>query len=151
MGDAVGRTVVGAGRRGGHTELHLLGPVTGGRHRLVEQHGRPRTTTAAATRRTGSQANQAMAYGPNDERVAQLASLVDVAHVYHLEHADAQRIVDEQVDVIRGAWADVCDEAPLTADQRSTFLGRQFLNPSVFEHGRNDSSRLRLSWGRRER
>jgi serine/threonine-protein kinase HipA len=84
--------------------------------------------------RTGSQANQAMAYGPNDERVAQIASLVDVAHVYHLERTDAQRIVDEQVDVIRGAWDDVCEGAHLTADQRSTFFGRQFLNPSVFEH-----------------
>jgi serine/threonine-protein kinase HipA len=85
--------------------------------------------------RTGSQAHQAMAYGPNDERDARIVPLVEASAVYHLDKADARDLVNEQVEVIRGAWDEVCDDAHLTAQQRATFLGRQFLNPSVFERG----------------
>ena len=83
--------------------------------------------------RTGSHADQAMAYGPNGERGARVSSLIDAAAVYHLDTAEARDIVDEQVHTIRDGWDEVCDEAHLTAEQRSTFLGRQFLSPTVFE------------------
>jgi serine/threonine-protein kinase HipA len=76
-----------------------------------------------------------MAYGPNDERDARIVPLVEASAVYHLDKADARDLVNEQVEVIRGAWDEVCDDAHLTAQQRATFLGRQFLNPSVFERG----------------
>lgn len=38
---------------------------------------------------------------------------------------------------IHGYWEPVCDEAGLNRVQRSGFLGRQFLNPFVFETGRS--------------
>jgi len=38
-----------------------------------------------------------------------------------------------QIETIRHACDDVCDEAQLTALQRSTFVGRQFLNPFAIE------------------
>jgi serine/threonine-protein kinase HipA len=83
--------------------------------------------------RTGGEANQAMAYGREGQRVSRIAGLVEAAEVYHLDTIAARAIVDAQVQVIREAWEEVCDEAHLTALQRSTFLGRQFLNPVVFE------------------
>ena len=83
--------------------------------------------------RTGTVADQAMAYGPGGERSARLAPLVANAGVYHLNETEARDIVNRQVATIRHAWDEVCDEARLTAEQRSTFLGGQFLNPSIFE------------------
>ena len=82
--------------------------------------------------RTGGDANQAMAYGRQGQRAARIASLVEAADVYHLDPADARAIVDTQIHVVRDAWDEVCDHARLTAQQRSTFLGRQFLDPSIF-------------------
>lgn len=52
--------------------------------------------------------------------------------MYHVDTAAARAIVEAQVQVIRETWDEVCDEAHLTALQRSTFLGGQFLNPFVF-------------------
>lgn len=83
--------------------------------------------------RAGGIAEQAMAYGPRGERAARLAPLVGVAATYRLDAAAAVRIVEHQEEVIRSAWEDVCDEAGLTRDERAAFLGRQFLNPSIFE------------------
>lgn len=83
--------------------------------------------------RSGATAAQAMAYGDGGERRSQLAPLVDAARVYHLDRHDARAIVEHQEHVIRSEWDEVCDLAELTAQQRSTFLGGQFLNPYVFE------------------
>ena len=83
--------------------------------------------------RTGGETNQAMAYGREGQRVSRIASLIGAAEVYHLDTVAARAIVDAQIQVIRETWDEVCDEAHLTALQRSTFSGRQFLNPSAFE------------------
>lgn len=83
--------------------------------------------------RSGGVAAQAMAYGPADERAARIAPLVEAAPVYHLGRAEAQEIVDHQEHVIRSAWDEVCEQAWLTHAQASTFLGGQFLNPSIHE------------------
>jgi serine/threonine-protein kinase HipA len=83
--------------------------------------------------RSGGHANQAMAYSATGERVARLAPLVAAAATYHLDIDDAQGIVDRQVSAIRDGWEESCEAARLTAQQRSAFLGGQFLNPSVFE------------------
>lgn len=85
--------------------------------------------------RSGETADQAMAYGPEGQRSARLETLIDAAPIYHLDRAAARAIVDEQVDIIRHAWDEVCDEAELTAEQRATFLGRQFLNPAALRPG----------------
>lgn len=83
--------------------------------------------------RTGRDANQAMAYGRQGQRASRLVPLIESAGVYHLDTTTARTIIDEQVDVIRNDWDHVCDDAQLTATQRSAFLGGQVLNPSAFE------------------
>ena len=83
--------------------------------------------------RSGRVAAQAMAYGPAGEREARLRPLVDASHVYHLDRAEAQETVDRHEDLIRRAWDEVCELGRLTSAQASTFLGGQFLNPSIHE------------------
>jgi serine/threonine-protein kinase HipA len=83
--------------------------------------------------RSGGETNQAMAYGREGQRASHATTLVESAEVYHLDRVEARAIVDDQIQVIRETWNEVCDEAHLTSLQRSTFLGRQFLNPAVFE------------------
>jgi serine/threonine-protein kinase HipA len=83
--------------------------------------------------RSGGEAYQAMAYGRHGERVSKLASLVACADAYHLDHATASDIVEAQIQTVSEAWGDVCDQAELTAMQRSTFWGGQFLNPFVMQ------------------
>lgn len=83
--------------------------------------------------RAGGETSQAMAYAPNGGRASNLAALLDSAHVYHVDRARAREIFDQQEDVIRSAWDEVSDLAGLTAEQARQLLGRQFLNPAVFE------------------
>ena len=83
--------------------------------------------------RSGESARQAMAFTSAGERDARVGLLVDSAAVYHLDTAEAQDIVDEQVSVIRETWDEVCDAAELTSVQRAGFLGHQILNPHAFE------------------
>ncbi|HZI90589.1 MAG TPA: HipA domain-containing protein [Thermoleophilaceae bacterium] len=79
--------------------------------------------------RAGGEAEQVMAIGEDGWRYSQVAGCVDRAAIYHLTRADAQEIVDHQIDVIKTHWDDVCDEAGLTQVERDTFRDRQFLNP----------------------
>ena len=83
--------------------------------------------------RSGGEANQAMAYGREGQRAANIASLVASADVYHLDSATARESIDAQLQVVRDAWDEVCDEAQLTRQDRSAFFGGQFLNPTIFE------------------
>ncbi len=87
--------------------------------------------------RTGGEVQQVMAIGEDSWRFSQLEGCVRRAGTYHLSEADARQIVDHQVSVIRGNWDEVCDEARLTAIQRQSFWGRQFLNPFAFEDSRS--------------
>lgn len=82
--------------------------------------------------RSGGEAAQVMAIGEDGWRYSQLAGCVARADTYHLERADAQQIIDQQVAVIEAHWDDVCDEAGLTQVERESFWGRQFLNPFAF-------------------
>ena len=79
--------------------------------------------------RAGGEAALAMAYGPHGERTAQVAPLIDAAAVYHLDPADAARIVERLETTIRDEWDEVCDLARLTSFQRRAFWGTQILNP----------------------
>ncbi len=79
--------------------------------------------------RSGGEAEQVMAIGEDGWRYSQLAGCVARAATYHLSHADAQEILDHQIDVIETHWGDVCDHARLTQVERDAFWGRQFLNP----------------------
>ena len=77
--------------------------------------------------------SQAMAYDDSGNRAARLVLLVDAAHLYHLDRAEAQDIVTLRETVIREQWNDACEQAQLTDVARAGFWERQFLNPHVFE------------------
>ena len=79
--------------------------------------------------RLGEEAAQAMAYGPNGDRLSQIARCIALAPTYRLSHAEAASIVDHQIDIIRSEWHTTCDRAELTDFQRQVLWGRQFLNP----------------------
>lgn len=57
---------------------------------------------------------------------------VAAAHVYHLSTAEAQEIVDAQVETITREWADAADAARLTQTERQRLWGTQILNEFAF-------------------
>lgn len=79
--------------------------------------------------RSGGEATQAMAIGDDDWRYSQLAGCVERAGIFRLSPGEARDIIDNQLDVVRHDWQDVCDLAGLSRVDRSWFWGRQFLNP----------------------
>ena len=70
-----------------------------------------------------------MAFGPDGDRMSQVARCVAHAGVYHLNSEQAREIVDRQIAVIRGDWDDVCDHAAMARADRDRLWNRQFLNP----------------------
>ncbi len=84
--------------------------------------------------RSGNEAQQAMAYGPNGERDSQLAKCLAHAAVYHLDPTEATDIAGHQIAVIRDDWSEVCDLAQMPEADRNRLWGRQFLN----EHALRD-------------
>lgn len=83
--------------------------------------------------RAGGEAFQAMAYGPNGDRICRTARCVQHADSYFLTRSEAAEIVERQVEVIHRDWNEVCDRARLTTAEREQLWQRQFLNPSVFD------------------
>ena len=79
--------------------------------------------------RTGQEAAQAMAFGPDGEQLSQVARCIAQAPIYHLTQSEARVVVDHQIGVIRSDWEAVCDLARLTTADRQRLWGRQFLNP----------------------
>lgn len=79
--------------------------------------------------RSGTQANQAMFIDRGASKESRFAVCVGAARHYHLDPAEAQSIVDHQVDAIHKQWGDAADEARLTAHERDKLWGRQILNP----------------------
>lgn len=49
-----------------------------------------------------------------------------------LESAQAQAIIDEQIEVIRSQWQEAADLARLTELERRQLYGREILNEYVF-------------------
>ncbi len=84
-------------------------------------------------RRSGGEATQAMAIGPDGYRFSQLDGCVRYAGTYLLTEPQAREIVDHQIDVIRGEWDDVAELAELTAVDRDYFWRRQLLNPYALQ------------------
>lgn len=80
---------------------------------------------------------QVMAIGQDGWRYSQVAGCVARCAAYHLSTAQAQAIVDRQVETIRTNWDDVCDEAGLTQGERDSMFESQFLNPFAFEDSRS--------------
>ena len=85
-------------------------------------------------RNTG-RATQAMIIGTAGDRFkeSQVAGCVERAHLYQLSKKEAAGIVDDQIEVIRRDWAEVCEQAELSASGRSYFWRRQFLNDYALE------------------
>jgi len=80
--------------------------------------------------RTGTEADQAMAYGPGGERNSNVWSLHAVAHHYGLDRQEARELIEAQIAGVNENWAEVCDVAALPRIERGRLLGNQFLNPS---------------------
>jgi serine/threonine-protein kinase HipA len=83
--------------------------------------------------RAGGETAQIMAIGEDGYRMSQVAGCVARASTYLLSVADARAIVDRQIEVIEGQWAEVCDRAALSEVARAGFWRRQFLNPYALE------------------
>jgi serine/threonine-protein kinase HipA len=82
--------------------------------------------------RTGNEASQAMLISEG-QRLSRLAVCVDAARNFLLSTDEAVEIVRWQVHIVRSSWSEVCDLAQLSAVDRATLWGRQFLNPYAFE------------------
>lgn len=83
--------------------------------------------------RAGGETEQVMAIGADGWRYSQVAGCVERSETYHLTASDARDLIDHQIEVIQGHWAEVCDEAQLSAVDRGNLLHRQFLNPYATE------------------
>lgn len=79
--------------------------------------------------RTGGEAAQAMAFGPDGDRLSQVARCVGHAQHYHLTAPQAREIVDRQVAAIHDHWDEACEMATASRAERQHLWGRQFLNP----------------------
>lgn len=84
-------------------------------------------------RSPGWDANQAMAYGRDGERVSNLARLISVATVYDLDRAEATSIVDRVLATIRDNWANVVDEVELTKRHAGFLYGSRVLNRGALD------------------
>jgi serine/threonine-protein kinase HipA len=82
--------------------------------------------------RSVPQANQAMAIGRNGERSSQLAACLAACQIYLLDSAQAQSIIDAQLDVIQTQWSDAADAARLTELERHQLFRREILNEFAF-------------------
>ena len=83
--------------------------------------------------RTGGEATQAMAIGPDGYRYSQLAGCVEHASTYLLAEREARAIIDHQIEVITAEWDSVADLGALTPVDREYFWNRQFLNPYALQ------------------
>ncbi len=80
-------------------------------------------------KRTGEEAAQAMAFGSDGERLAQIAACLKWAGHYDLSVREATEIIDGQIYVIRTQWDEAAGMAMLTRVERDQMWGKQILNP----------------------
>jgi serine/threonine-protein kinase HipA len=86
--------------------------------------------------RIGQEAAQAMAFGPEGERLSQVVQCLRAARVYDLSEGEARDIIDGQLDVIRTQWSEAADRATLTRAERDQMWGSQILNPyATYRYG----------------
>lgn len=83
--------------------------------------------------RSGGEASQAMAIGPDGFRLSQVAGCVEAAPAYLLSPGEAREIAARQVETIESEWSEVCELARMTEIERRFFWRRQFLNPYALE------------------
>lgn len=78
-----------------------------------------------------------MAFGPDGDRLSQVARCIAHAGHYHLTVQQAQDIVDHQIATIHAHWDEVCDLAATSRADKERLWGRQFLNPYAFQGHRS--------------
>lgn len=83
--------------------------------------------------RAGGETAQAMAFGPNGDRLSQISRCVTHASHYHLTHQQAKEIAEQQIATIHTHWNEVCDLAETSSIDKEQLWGRQFLNPYALE------------------
>nr|WP_152713281.1 type II toxin-antitoxin system HipA family toxin [Microvirga tunisiensis] len=94
--------------------------------------------------RAGNEASQAMLiFGQN--RMSRLEVCLQAAGTFLLNRAEAEKIITDQVKIIRAKWEEVCDEAALSEVDRRLFWRRQFLNPYAFEGASKGIASVMLS------
>jgi len=86
----------------------------------------------APQKRGTNEANQALNIIPG-ERSAKLANVLKAAPYFHIEEAEARKMIDQQVATIRDNWMDACDLAGMKKTERAYFAGLQILNSYAFE------------------
>ncbi len=82
--------------------------------------------------RSGNVASQAMLI-VGDNRTSTLATCLEAAPNFQLGEKAAKDIIARQIDTIRDALDDICEEAALTEVERNLLGQRIFLNDYVFE------------------
>ena len=91
--------------------------------------------------RSGNEASQAMLIAGEDRR-SRIATCLDAARHFLLSRQEAIGVVEAQLHGLGEHWAEVGDEARLTATDRALLWGRQFLNPYAFEGLDGDAAEL---------
>ncbi|MBI5448253.1 MAG: type II toxin-antitoxin system HipA family toxin [Gammaproteobacteria bacterium] len=89
--------------------------------------------------RIGQVASQAMLIS-NQDRSSRLATCLDAAPYFLLSEKEAVSIIEHQLKGIGRCWSVVCEQAHLDAATKKSLVGRQFLNPFIFE-GLNEKQR----------
>jgi len=82
--------------------------------------------------RSVPQANQAMAISRDGLRTSQIITCLAACETYLLSSAQAQAIIDEQIEIIRTQWDEAARTARLTELDRRQLYGREILNEFVF-------------------
>lgn len=82
--------------------------------------------------RSVPQANQAMAIGRDGQRTSQIITCLTACETYLLSSAQAQAIIDEQIEIIRTQWDEAARAARLTELERRQLCGREILNEFIF-------------------
>ena len=83
--------------------------------------------------RSGGEASQAMAIGPDGFRLSHVAGCLEAAPAYLLSSVAEWFIVARLVETIESVWSVVCELARMTEIDRRFFWRRQFLNPYALQ------------------
>jgi serine/threonine-protein kinase HipA len=86
----------------------------------------------APQRRSTTTSSQAIGITRDGRSAAQLRLCRTAAPEFGLSSSQAQELIDHVVSTIRSTWNDACDEATLTASERSMLWGREILNDYIF-------------------
>jgi serine/threonine-protein kinase HipA len=93
--------------------------------------------------RTGQEASQSTLIAGQDQ-LSWVSSCLEAAAHFHLRREEALELVQHQLACIIEHWDSVCDEAGLSAVDRSYLWGRQFLNPFAFDDLSGDAAHLKV-------